>query len=57
MNANDGEMMVMYNSLGEIVLSKRMVKGGNLVDVSLFADGIYFVELGENKRTKIVVQH
>lgn len=56
-NANDGELMTMYNSLGEIVLTEKMMNGEHVVDVSGLADGIYFVGMGNGKRTKIVVQH
>ncbi|MEO5643678.1 MAG: T9SS type A sorting domain-containing protein [Bacteroidia bacterium] len=55
-NANENEMLVMYNSLGEIVLSDKMVQGENAIDISRFTDGIYFLEIGSRK-TKIIIEH
>ncbi len=50
------EMLVMYNSLGEVVLTKELMKGENVVEVNTIADGIYVVALGE-KKTRIILQH
>jgi hypothetical protein len=56
-NANGDEMLVMYNSLGEIVLSREMIKGENVIDIVNLANGIYVVQAGNSKHTKIIVQH
>ncbi len=56
-NGHDGEQFLMYNSLGELVLSRRMMNGENVIDVSSFAEGIYFVQSGNRSKAKIIIQN
>jgi hypothetical protein len=45
-NSNEEkEVLTMYNMLGEIVLTKEMVKGENNIDVENFEEGVYFVKV------------
>jgi hypothetical protein len=55
-NGTAGEMLTMYNSLGEIVLSKKLEEGENKIEVNSLAEGIYFVQI-ENRNLKLVVRH
>ncbi len=55
-NGNDGEKVAIYNSIGEIVMEKILMNGENTIDISEFANGIYFVEVNL-KREKLLIQH
>ncbi|MBI3509609.1 MAG: T9SS type A sorting domain-containing protein [Bacteroidetes bacterium] len=60
MKNSPSSQLLLYNSLGEIMLQKKIQAGKNSIDVSAFANGIYFVNVsdGENSVNKmIVVQH
>jgi hypothetical protein len=56
-NGNEGKLISMFNAMGELVFSHEMMKGDNVIDVSSFADGIYFVRMENGKQAKVVVQH
>lgn len=57
-NANaEKELLVMYTMLGEIVLTKELMKGENSIDVSAFAEGVYVVKMDDGQTGKIVVRH
>ncbi|HET6990371.1 MAG TPA: T9SS type A sorting domain-containing protein, partial [Bacteroidia bacterium] len=54
-NAKQGELFSLFNTLGEIVMSKEMTEGENTIDVNGLSEGIYFVRMNE-KTGKILVQ-
>jgi photosystem II stability/assembly factor-like uncharacterized protein len=56
-NGNEGEWFSMFNAMGELIFSREMTNGENVIDASSFADGIYFVRIGNRKQEKIVVHH
>lgn len=51
------EVFTISNSSGEIMLSRKLAEGGNTIDVSAFANGIYFLRFENGRTTKLIVQH
>ena len=56
---NSEALVVIYNSLGEVVLSQKMSAGKNTVDLSGYSNGIYmlsFIIEGNSKTMRIIKQ-
>ncbi|WP_113637012.1 T9SS type A sorting domain-containing protein [Nubsella zeaxanthinifaciens] len=52
-NSDQNEVLTIYNLEGKSVFSKNLKAGTNSVDVSLFKDGVYFVEQAGQKTSFI----
>jgi hypothetical protein len=59
MNNSKQSELTIYNSLGEIMVNEKIVAGKNEIDISNFAEGIYFVNVHDGEKTwnkKIIVR-
>ncbi|WP_461788691.1 T9SS type A sorting domain-containing protein [Pedobacter sp.] len=54
-NSEKNELVTIYNIEGKSVFSKNLKAGTNSIDVSLFKDGVYFVEQAGQKKSFLKV--
>jgi hypothetical protein len=52
-----GQLIGIYNSIGETVFEGKLDSKRTTIDLSRIASGIYFVQIGEEPGIKIVVRH
>jgi hypothetical protein len=45
-NANNNFSLLLFNSIGQLVLKKEIVEGSNEIDISFLVKGIYFAQAG-----------
>jgi hypothetical protein len=51
---NSAAQVIVFNQLGEIIISKDLNQGRNELDLQGFSPGIYVVNLRVNEQTKIL---
>jgi hypothetical protein len=50
----DDAALTIMNDIGEIVLQKMAVKGKHTIDITAYANGIYFLKIEEKNNTDIL---